>query len=71
MPEKYDPCLKAVYFLKQDIVSDQKVYGVLFPFWSRGKRKAHFLRAVHIAKSIHFWFQFQRWEGVKRADLTR
>ena len=27
---------------------------VLFLFWSRGKHKAHFLRTVHIARSLRF-----------------
>ena len=43
---------------------------VLFLFWSRGKHKAHFLRTVHTAKSLRFFYQFQRWAGTKRAELT-
>ena len=45
---------------------------VLFPFWGKGKNKAKFLRrAARIAKSFPFFYQFQRWEGMKRADLTK
>ena len=39
-------------------------------YWSGGKHKAHFLRAVHIEKSLRFFYQFQRWVGMKQAELT-
>ena len=44
------------------------VYPQYLLKWS--KHKAHFLRAVHIAKSLRFFYQFQRWVGMKRAELT-
>ena len=43
---------------------------VLFLFWSRGKHKAKFLRAVHMAKFVYFFYQFQCWEGMKQAELA-
>ena len=36
---------------------------VLFPFWSEGKHKAHFL--------IEKYFRLFYWEGMKQAELTR
>ena len=60
----------AAYCLMRVCMMCDPLY-VLFPFWSRGKHKAHFLRAEHIAKSLRFFYQFQHWKGVRRSKLTR
>ena len=58
------------------VVSHQSVYDARstpcpLSILKQGEHKAHFLRAVHIAKSLRFFHQLQRSAGIKRAELTR